>query len=178
MGSGSACMERTGTSRSCPSGPARQVAGWHVVGQPDAVGSLVEGVAGRVYGRGVLRQDDGCLVARAYAQRPRAPPTAQRARAASRDASACSADCASPPGPPRCTGAPPAQSNSAYTPCSWRSPLRYGPCPRARGSGANCARAVLALPGSAARARPPPDAVPGVSVFLCLYRTTTASQLV
>ena len=47
MGSGSACMERTGTSRSCPSGPARQVAGRHVVGQPDAVGGLVEGVAGR-----------------------------------------------------------------------------------------------------------------------------------
>src|SRR5438105_15465371 len=59
MGSGSACMERTGTSRSCPSGPARQVAGWHVVGQPDAVGGLVEGVAGRVHGRGVHRQDDG-----------------------------------------------------------------------------------------------------------------------
>src|SRR5258708_28103640 len=44
MGSGSACMERMGTSRSCPSGPARQVAGRHVVGQPDAVGGLVEGV--------------------------------------------------------------------------------------------------------------------------------------
>ena len=40
-------MERTGTSRSCPSGPARQVAGRHVVGQPDAVGGLVESVAGR-----------------------------------------------------------------------------------------------------------------------------------
>src|SRR2546427_4671681 len=52
-------MERTGTSRSCPSGPARQVAGRHVVGQPDAVGGLVEGVAGRVHGRGVRRQDDG-----------------------------------------------------------------------------------------------------------------------
>jgi 3-(3-hydroxy-phenyl)propionate hydroxylase len=51
-------MERTGTSRSCPSGPARQVAGRHVVGQPDAVGGLVEGVAGRVHGRGVHRQDD------------------------------------------------------------------------------------------------------------------------
>src|SRR5438552_3558501 len=51
MGSGSACMERTGTSRSCPSGPARPVAGRHVVGQPDAVGGLVEGVAGRVHGR-------------------------------------------------------------------------------------------------------------------------------
>ena len=34
-------------------GPARQVAGRHVVGQPDAVGGLVEGVAGRVHGRGV-----------------------------------------------------------------------------------------------------------------------------
>jgi hypothetical protein len=30
-----------------------------VVGQPDAVGGLVEGVAGRVHGRGVHRQDDG-----------------------------------------------------------------------------------------------------------------------
>src|SRR5215208_2145563 len=65
MGSGSVCMERTGTSRSCPSGPARQVAGRHVVGQPDAVGGLVEGVAGRVRGRGVHRQDDGRLAARA-----------------------------------------------------------------------------------------------------------------
>ncbi len=52
-------MERTGTSRSCLSGPARQVAGRHVVGQPDAVGGLVEGVAGRVHGHGVHRQDDG-----------------------------------------------------------------------------------------------------------------------
>src|SRR5881394_2739175 len=42
MGSGSACMERTGTSRSCPSGPARQVAGRHVVRQLDAVGGLEE----------------------------------------------------------------------------------------------------------------------------------------
>src|SRR6266540_5740846 len=66
MGNGSACMERTGTSRSCPSGPARQVAGRHVVGQPDAVGGLVEGVAGRVHGRGVHRQDDGRLAARAH----------------------------------------------------------------------------------------------------------------
>ncbi|MGZ3637806.1 MAG: hypothetical protein ACXVCX_08210, partial [Ktedonobacterales bacterium] len=48
------CMGRTGTSRFCPSGPARQVAGRHVVGQPDAVGGLVEGVAGRVHGCGVL----------------------------------------------------------------------------------------------------------------------------
>ena len=30
-----------------------------MVGQPDAVGGLVEGVAGRVHGRGVHRQDDG-----------------------------------------------------------------------------------------------------------------------
>ena len=59
-------MGRTGTSRSCPSGPARQVAGRHVVGQPDAVGGLVEGVAGRVHGRGVHRQDDGRLAARAH----------------------------------------------------------------------------------------------------------------
>ena len=59
-------MERTGTSRSCPSGPARQVAGRHVVGQPDAVGGLVEGVAGRVHGRGVHRQDDGRLTPRAH----------------------------------------------------------------------------------------------------------------
>ena len=59
-------MERMGTSRSCPSGPARQVAGRHVVGQPDAVGGLVEGVAGRVHGRGVHRQDDGRLAARAH----------------------------------------------------------------------------------------------------------------
>src|SRR5829696_982713 len=65
MGSRFACMERTGTSRSCPSGPARQVAGRHVVGQPAAVGGLVEGVAGRVHGRGVHRQDDGRLAARA-----------------------------------------------------------------------------------------------------------------
>src|SRR5215218_2167378 len=65
MGSGSACMGRTGTSRSCPSRPpARQVAGRHVVGQPDAVGGLIEGVAGRVHGRGVHRQDDGRLAAR------------------------------------------------------------------------------------------------------------------
>ena len=43
MGSGSACMERTGTSRSCPSrARARQVAGRHAVGQPDAVGGLVD----------------------------------------------------------------------------------------------------------------------------------------
>ena len=54
-------MERTGTSRSCPSEPARQGAGRHVVGQPDAVGGLVEGVAGRVHSRGVHRQDDGRL---------------------------------------------------------------------------------------------------------------------
>src|ERR671920_192376 len=66
MGSGSACMERTGTSRSCPSGPARQVAGRYVVGQPDAVSGLVEGVAGRVHGRGVHRQDDGRLTPRAH----------------------------------------------------------------------------------------------------------------
>jgi hypothetical protein len=59
-------MGRTGTSRSCPSGPARQVAGRHVVGQPDAVGGLAEGVAGRVHGRGVHRQDDGRLAARAH----------------------------------------------------------------------------------------------------------------
>ena len=64
-------MERTGTSRSCPSGPARQVAGRYVVGQPDAVGGLVEGVAGRVHGRGVQRQDDGCLAARAHLRRGR-----------------------------------------------------------------------------------------------------------
>ena len=64
-------MERTGTSRSCPSGPARQVAGRHVVGQPDAVGGLVEGVAGRVHGRGVHRQDDGRLAARAHLGRGR-----------------------------------------------------------------------------------------------------------
>ena len=59
-------MERTGTSRSCPSGPARQVAGRYVVGQPDAVSGLVEGVAGRVHGRGVHRQDDGRLTPRAH----------------------------------------------------------------------------------------------------------------
>jgi hypothetical protein len=35
-----------------------------VVGQPDAVGGLVEGVAGRVHGRGVHRQDDGRPAAR------------------------------------------------------------------------------------------------------------------
>ena len=64
-------MGRTGTSRSCPSGPARQVAGRHVVGQPDAVGGLVEGVAGRVHGRGVHRQDDGRLAARAHLGRGR-----------------------------------------------------------------------------------------------------------
>src|SRR5215218_784954 len=67
MGSGSACTERTGTSRSCPSrARARQVAGRHVVGQPDAVGGLVESVAGRVHGRSVHRQDDGRLAARAH----------------------------------------------------------------------------------------------------------------
>lgn len=64
-------MERTGTSRSCPSGPARQVAGRHVVGQPDAVGGLVESVAGRVHGRSVHRQDDGRLAARAHLGRGR-----------------------------------------------------------------------------------------------------------
>jgi len=32
-----------------------------VVGQPDAVGGLVENVAGRVHGRSVHRQDDGRL---------------------------------------------------------------------------------------------------------------------
>ena len=37
-----------------------------MVGQPDAVGGLVEGVAGRVHGRGVHRQDDGRLAARAH----------------------------------------------------------------------------------------------------------------
>jgi len=56
-------MERTGTSRSCPSGPARQVAGRHVVGQPDAFGGLVEGVAGRAHGRGVHRQGMGQVLA-------------------------------------------------------------------------------------------------------------------
>ena len=66
-------MERTGTSRSCPSGPARQVAGRHVVGQPDAVGGLVEGVAGRVHGRGVHRQDDGRLAARPPGSRSPGP---------------------------------------------------------------------------------------------------------
>ena len=64
-------MERTGTSRSCPSRPARQVAMRHVVGQSDAVGGLVEGVAGRVHGRGVHRQDDGRLAARAHLGRGR-----------------------------------------------------------------------------------------------------------
>jgi hypothetical protein len=64
-------MEPTGTSRSCPSEPTRQVAGRHVVGQPDAVGGLVEGVAGRVHGRGVHRQDDGRLAARAHLRRGR-----------------------------------------------------------------------------------------------------------
>ena len=64
-------MERTGTSRSCPSRPARQVTGRHVVGPPDAVGGLVEGVAGRVHGRGVHRQDNGRLAARAHLGRGR-----------------------------------------------------------------------------------------------------------
>ena len=36
-----------------------------MVGQPDAVGGLVESVAGRVHGRGVHRQDDGRPAARA-----------------------------------------------------------------------------------------------------------------
>jgi 2-polyprenyl-6-methoxyphenol hydroxylase-like FAD-dependent oxidoreductase len=36
-----------------------------VVGQPDAIGGVVESVAGRVYGRGIHRQDDGCPAARA-----------------------------------------------------------------------------------------------------------------
>jgi 3-(3-hydroxy-phenyl)propionate hydroxylase len=35
-----------------------------VVGQPDAVGGLVESVAGRVHGRSVHRQDDGRFAAR------------------------------------------------------------------------------------------------------------------
>src|SRR6185503_1403379 len=60
MGNGSACMERTGTSRSCPSGPARQGAGRHVVGQPDALGGLVKGVAGRVHGRGAIGGSRTC----------------------------------------------------------------------------------------------------------------------
>src|SRR3954454_7821065 len=59
MGSGSACMARTGTSRSCHSGPARQGARRHVVGKPDAVGGSVAGVAGRLHGRSVHRQDSG-----------------------------------------------------------------------------------------------------------------------
>lgn len=42
-----------------------------MVGQPDAVGGLVEGVAGRVHCRGVHRQDDGRLAARAHLGRGR-----------------------------------------------------------------------------------------------------------
>jgi hypothetical protein len=64
-------MQRTGTSSSCPSGPARQAAGRHLVGQPDAVGGLVQGVAARVHGRGVHRQADGRLAARAHRGRGR-----------------------------------------------------------------------------------------------------------
>jgi hypothetical protein len=42
-----------------------------VVGQPDAVGGLVEGVAGRAHGRGVHRQDDGRLAVCAHLGRGR-----------------------------------------------------------------------------------------------------------
>src|SRR5258708_6114124 len=58
MGSGSACMERTGTSRSYPSGPARQVARRYVVGQPDAVGRTAYGAVVVVGWRSGWRSDD------------------------------------------------------------------------------------------------------------------------
>jgi hypothetical protein len=63
MGSGSACTERKVTSRSCPSSRANPTGLRHVVGR-QRVGGLVESVAGRVYGRSIHREDEGCLAAR------------------------------------------------------------------------------------------------------------------
>src|SRR5215208_678917 len=71
MGSGSACTERTVTSRSSPSRASPTGRRRHVVGQPDAVGGLVESVAGRVHGGSVHRQDYGRLAARAHLARGR-----------------------------------------------------------------------------------------------------------
>ena len=130
-------MERTGTSRSCPSGPARQVAGRHVVGQPDAVGGLVEGVAGRVHGRGVHRQDDGGLTARAHLRRGRRGGGRTRLMRTSRE---------TPPPSPRPSPAPGRAREfigHTATPTILEGPLRRrGPAllcrPRIRGSVRAC----------------------------------------
>src|SRR5918998_644212 len=146
MGSGSACMERTGTSRSCPSGPTRQVAGRHVVGQPDAVGGLVEGVAGRVHGRGVHRQDAGRLAARAHLRRGRRGGGRTRLTRTSRGTPPPSPRPSPPPGRAREFIGQTAPPIILEGPLRRRGPaLPSLPAPGSRGSVSTCGVEVIKL---------------------------------
>ena len=166
-------MERTGTSRSCPSRPAREVAGRHVVGKPDAVRGLVESVAGRVHGRGVHRRGrrGGGRTRLTRTSRGTPPPSPRPSPAPARSSSSPKASLQGcdrvalcglprlPPSPGARAPNPPASQGPV-----WPRPGRHRSCgPRSAGSASVDRRGLAARGcfGSPATARPPPQWVRG-----------------